>query len=297
MKNFILFLLAISTFNFFGCDDGDDGLNISLDDAGLVIKERSGDFTDIYSSVRNEITSRGFTVVAEIDHSAAASSVGLTLRPTRVIIFGNPQGGTQLMLDDQRIGIDLPLKMLIYENDEGNFNVAYYDGSTLTDRYDVEVETVEDNINTALNAISAGEKIKDPIIVTDSFDDLIVQQTTMSVTETIDSLQVFLMDNGFNIPALVKHDVAAAGVGLDLRPTQVIIFGKPEVGTLLMQSNNQIGIDLPLKILAWEDEDGNTNVGYYNASFLADRHDINDRNDTVEGINAALTNIISTVLN
>lgn len=297
MKKITLFLLAIVTLGFTACNDDDDGPGISLDDAGLVIKERTGDFDDIYDNVKNAITDRGFTIVAEVDHSAAASSVGLVLRPTRLIIFGNPQGGTQLMQDDQRIGIDLPLKMLVYENQDNEFNVAYYDGSTLTDRYDVEVDMVRDNINTALDAISGGEKVKDPRLVTDTFDDLIVRQTTMSVVETMDSIEAFLMNNDFNIPALVRHDVAAASAGLTLRPTQVIIFGKPEVGTLLMQSNNQIGIDLPLKILAWENEEGITNVGYYDADFLTDRHDISDRDETVDMINMALDNIVSNALN
>jgi len=297
MKKIMLFLLMICTLGFIACNDNDDGPLISLDDSGLVIKERTGNFEDIYTSVRTAITDRGFTVVAEIDHSAAADGVGLLLRPTRVIIFGNPQGGTQLMQDDQRIGIDLPLKMLVYENQDGDFNIAYYDGSTLTDRYDVEVDMVRDNIDTALDAISGGENIKNPRLVTDTFDDLIVRQTPKSVSEVVDSIQGFLMANDFNIPALVKHDEAATSVGLTLRPTQVIIFGKPEVGTLLMQSNNKIGIDLPLKILAWENEEGITNVGYYGADFLADRHDINDQDEVIDNINMTLENILNNALN
>lgn len=68
---------------------------------------------------------RGFRIFAEIDHAAGAASIGETLRPTRLIIFGNPQGGTPLMQQAQTIAIDLPLKALVYEDAEGAVRIAF----------------------------------------------------------------------------------------------------------------------------------------------------------------------------
>src|SRR5262252_9120037 len=73
------------------------------------------------------VAARGMSVMARIDHAAAAAKVGLTLRPTEVLIFGNPRGGTPLMQSVQTIGIDLPLKALVWQDETGKTWLAYND--------------------------------------------------------------------------------------------------------------------------------------------------------------------------
>jgi uncharacterized protein (DUF302 family) len=68
---------------------------------------------------------RDLTVFARIDHAANAAAVGMELRPTEVVLFGNPKGGTMLMQDQQRAGIDLPLKALIWEDAAGEVWLSY----------------------------------------------------------------------------------------------------------------------------------------------------------------------------
>jgi uncharacterized protein (DUF302 family) len=75
------------------------------------------------------------TVFARVDHAASAEAVGLKLRPTELLIFGNARGGTPLIEADQRIGIDLPLKALVYQDDAGKVWLAYIDPSWLARRY------------------------------------------------------------------------------------------------------------------------------------------------------------------
>jgi uncharacterized protein (DUF302 family) len=70
---------------------------------------------------------RDLTVFARIDHAANAAAVGMELRPTEVVLFGNPKGGTMLMQDQQRAGIDLPLKALIWEDAAGEVWLSYLD--------------------------------------------------------------------------------------------------------------------------------------------------------------------------
>ena len=72
-----------------------------------------------------EVTSRGMSVFARIDHSAGAASIGMPLRPTEVLIFGNAKGGTPLMQVDQTVGIDLPLKALVWEGADGKTWLSY----------------------------------------------------------------------------------------------------------------------------------------------------------------------------
>jgi uncharacterized protein (DUF302 family) len=85
--------------------------------------------------LEREVKAKSLTVFARVDHAAGAEAAGLKLRPTELLIFGNARGGTPLMEADQRIGIDLPLKALVYQDDAGKVWLAYNDPSWLVRRY------------------------------------------------------------------------------------------------------------------------------------------------------------------
>ena len=87
--------------------------------------------------LESEVKAKGLTVFARVDHAAGAQAVGLQLRPTKLLIFGNASGGTPLMAADQRIGIDLPLKALVYQDENGKVQLAYIDPAWLARRYDL----------------------------------------------------------------------------------------------------------------------------------------------------------------
>jgi len=80
------------------------------------------------------LAKRNMTVFARIDHAAGAASAGLSLRPTEVVIFGNPKGGTALMQDRQTAGIDLPLKALVWEDADGKIWLSYNDPAWIAQR-------------------------------------------------------------------------------------------------------------------------------------------------------------------
>lgn len=84
------------------------------------------------------VAEHGMSVMARIDHAAAAEKVGLTLRPTEVLIFGNPRGGTPLMQAAQTIGLDLPLKALVWQDEAGKTWLSYNDPAWLARRHHVE---------------------------------------------------------------------------------------------------------------------------------------------------------------
>ncbi|MET1026639.1 MAG: DUF302 domain-containing protein [Dongiaceae bacterium] len=91
--------------------------------------------------LRREITAEGMTLFASIDHAGAAAEVGLTLRPTELLIFGNAKGGTPLMQQNQIIGIDLPLKALIWEDEAGLAWISVLDPVWLVKRHGTEPAT------------------------------------------------------------------------------------------------------------------------------------------------------------
>ena len=82
-----------------------------------------------------EIAAKGMTVFARIDHAAGAKEVGMALRPTEVLIFGNAKGGTPLMQSQQTIGIDLPLKALVWEDADGKVWLSYNDPGWIAQRH------------------------------------------------------------------------------------------------------------------------------------------------------------------
>lgn len=108
-------------------------------------------------------------------------------------------------------------------------------------------------------------------------NDLIIKQSSFGVAETLDRLEALFAERGIGVAARVDHAASARRVDLELRPNQVLIFGNPKLGTPLMQSNPAIGIDLPLRVLAWEDADGKVWVAYTDPATLRSRHEITDR--------------------
>ncbi|MDP1644883.1 MAG: DUF302 domain-containing protein [Thiobacillus sp.] len=88
-------------------------------------------------TIEENAKQRGLTVFARIDHAAGAAKIGKTLRPTEVLIFGNPQGGTPFMECAQSVGIDLPLKALVWEDAHGQAWLGYNDPAFLAQRHGV----------------------------------------------------------------------------------------------------------------------------------------------------------------
>ena len=102
---------------------------------GLVALKSSYPAKETMNRFEENAKQRGLTVFARIDHTAGAAKVGKTLRPTEVLIFGNPQGGTPLMECAQSAGIDLPLKALVWEDAQGQVWLGYNDPAWLASRH------------------------------------------------------------------------------------------------------------------------------------------------------------------
>ncbi len=113
-----------------------------------------------------------------------------------------------------------------------------------------------------------------------------------SVKDTIDRLVAVVEEAGLHIFARVDHARNAAQVGLDLRPTEVLIFGNPKVGTPLMLDNQMSGIDLPLRVLAWEDEAGHVWLSHNTGEWLAKRHSLGEQSaDSLAAISSGLAKL------
>ena len=121
---------------------------------GLTICASSRGPDETLRRLEDAINSRGMTVFARIDHAAAAAEVGLRLRPTTVLIFGSARAGTPLMQTAQTMGIDLPLKALVWQDAESKTWIAYNDPTWLAKRHDVEASSAVAAMTIGLVAIS-----------------------------------------------------------------------------------------------------------------------------------------------
>ncbi len=109
--------------------------------------------------------------------------------------------------------------------------------------------------------------------------------------ETMDRLEAEIRAQRMTVFARIDHAGAAAVVGLKLAPTELIIFGNARAGTPLMQSVQTVGIDLPLKVLVWEDAGGKTWLSYNEPSWIARRHGVRNAEQVLSKMGAALSAI------
>lgn len=109
-----------------------------------------------------------------------------------------------------------------------------------------------------------------------------------SVTATVDALMQTLTSRGVNVVARVDHAQSAKAFGLDMPPSEVVIFGNPKLGTPLMQANPAIALDLPLRIAVWQAADGKVVVAYRAPAEVVAAHAITGKDDIVAMMAGAL---------
>jgi len=122
---------------------------------------------------------------------------------------------------------------------------------------------------------------------------LVSIESSHNVKETADRLQNILQKKGMTLFDRIDHAAGAEKVGKKLRPTELVIFGNPKVGTPLMQCGQTMAIDLPQKALIWEDETGQVWFSYNEPGYLAKRHNTQGCLKVIKKVQNVLTNFAS----
>jgi uncharacterized protein (DUF302 family) len=118
-------------------------------------------------------------------------------------------------------------------------------------------------------------------------DPWVVKTSPKSVADTVSALTAAVEGAGATVAAIVDHAAGAKKAGMNLAPTTLVVFGNPKLGTPLMQENRQIGIDLPMRVLVWQ-EGSRTRVGYIKPAMVASWYGIAADNPSVETMTGAL---------
>lgn len=131
--------------------------------------------------------------------------------------------------------------------------------------------------------------------VASAADGLIAVKSPRGVDESMDRLEALVRQRGLNVFARIDHAAGASRIGASLRPTQLLIFGNPQGGTPFMQCAQELGIDLPLKALVWEDAAAQVWIGYNDPGYLARRHGV-ESCPVVDGLRKALSGLVDGVV-
>ena len=128
-----------------------------MSDNGLITIPSAHDVEDTIDQVEMVVKSKGLTVFARVDHAAGAKEVSMTLAPTLLLIFGNAKGGTPLMQANQKVGIDLPLKVLAWQDSAGKTWLSYDDPQWIAQRHGLS-HRVDPNVKALSGALAAISK-------------------------------------------------------------------------------------------------------------------------------------------
>jgi len=138
-------------------------MSIGLFANGIIIKDSCVSVDKTISNLKNIVTKKGLSVFVVIDHKANAKTVNMKLANTKEIIFGNPLMGTALMQKDITIGLDLPLRVLVYKKSDGTVKIAYRDGSWLASHHKLNAPKKIAKVNKGMDMFTtkAGQCKKD----------------------------------------------------------------------------------------------------------------------------------------
>lgn len=239
------------------------------------------------------------SLVAHFEHHKMAQQKGLALETTHAIYFGNPQLGTPLLQKDQLIGLDLPQKIITL--DSGDNSYLYRLSTTyLSDRYEVsfnDLSTMTKTLDGLSQNIAGNEerKMKSPSV--DEHEGIIVKRSDLSFEDAVNAVQEQIRSaQQLDILAELDHQKNAASVDMELRSTHVIMFGNPQVGIPLMQENRSIAVELPLKILIFEDENGQVKLAHKDMQFLLDRYQVNVQKDHGKKMNQIMAKLMANAI-
>ena len=122
---------------------------------------------------------------------------------------------------------------------------------------------------------------------------VIIRESKYSVKETIDRLQAFLQQHGATIYSRIDQQAEVQKAGLNLSPLEYLLFGNPKAGGALMAENPLVALDLPLKMIAWEDDNSKIWIAYNDAKYIEERYGLSHNENTPLNLDKLITAILN----
>jgi len=230
--------------------------------------------------IANLSSSPDLKLIADIDHSKLAAKTAAYMPPARVIIFSNIELEIRLLKENQLLGIDLPFKVLAYEDTEGNPSAIYNSYDYLTSRYNLqdEPELLAAHHQIYKQALKEIDKSKFKTFSNDSMnpDGIITIDSIYDFKTTVERIHQAINAQEDTIEfGDIDYQLKAADLGEKIRPTTMILFGAPAPGAEAMRNSITLGLDaFCQKFLVWEDVMGNVHLSYNDLLAIADRQSV-----------------------
>lgn len=235
----------------------------------------------LFAQLTGEIDSASeLSLVVEIDHSRLAAREGEVMPPSRVALVAAPALEARLLALNQRVALDLPLRVLAYEGDDGAARVLYNGFDFLAGRYGLDTGSdvaalYREAMTTMLAGIDPGviAAVEDTAMPANGIIDLVsehdFEETLRRVWSAVDAQSDTVWFGQ------VDYRASGAEQGIDLRPTTLLLYGGPAPGGKAMAEAPVLGLDaFCQKLLVWQDEQGRVHVSFNDLLALAERHGV-----------------------
>lgn len=253
-----------------------------------ITLESADDVSTAVAELIAELEQQGFSIPLIINHSAAAASVDLDLAPNQVIFARLPKNlEKRLLRKSETVGLDLPLKFMVFKDIDGTVKLSVNSLGYLIDRHEIPMrDFVLRLTNKLMEQFGAAGRER---------RGLVSVKSSQSIDDTVQALQNAISVNpDARIPLVLdyRHIRSKRGHRKNRKPFPVlIVFGNPNVGTPLMQTDPRVGIDLPLKFLVWEDKQGQVNITYNDPHFIAGRINLQGQDNRLAAIAKVLNSL------
>lgn len=293
---FILSVLVLAVF--VSCSSDDRSITYP-NTPGLSYAESEFDFRDTYSALRARIQQGDYHIYKEIDFKDYAESYGKRSRESKVILFSNPSLEAPLINENPKIGMEFPSRMLTFEDRDKYVLLAYNNMEYLSRMYDLNnmgaVQNLEASLSQIASSVSGNMTLKNETAIAGR--NAITISSTNSFNLTYNQLRNAIVDSPkMNLIEEVDHQLNANGVGVDIRPNKLLLFTSGELEANLIDRHQLSIIDLPIRILVWEDENNRVQVSYTDLYTLKDRHQLGQVNMLAE-IRGLLAELVITATN
>lgn len=276
------------------CSSDDRSLNYP-EVMGLVYSDSQHDFVTTYNALRSEIQHSDFRIHKEINFKNYAESNGKRSRETRMILFSNPSLEAPLIQNKPEIGLEFPSRVLTYEDRNKYALVAYNKIEYLGRIYEVSDLGAIQNLEASLAHIvsnSTGNTVLDNGSNIAGRNHMTIPSAN-SYIETFNKLRNMIADDDkLTLLETIDHQENARLVGVDISPNRLLLLTTGDFEANLIDKNQLSSVDLPIRILVWEDENNKTQISYQNLDTLIYRHDMNSNIEGLENVKNLLARMV-----
>lgn len=265
---------------------------------GLVTVSSEKSVDEVVSELKERFDeARSVSIVGEVDHGANAGETDQELAATYLLLFSNPDLESPFINEQISAGLDFPQRVLVWEDDQGETRVTFSAPSYLVKRHGIDKlelflgriekglgNVVENATGSTVPAMPKGAEIG-----IEENQGIITRESQNGASDTFEKLiEVLEEADGVELFTKIDYQLSAKSVNREVGAARLVVFGNPKLGTPLMKESRTVGVDLPQKMLVYENKKGAIIVAFNDPAYLAERHGIDPEAEVIEKIDEAL---------